>query len=169
MIPKQKTARPGHNMKTLFNLLASFHLLSFICLSSFAQGSLTPPGAPAPLFKTLDQLEPRIAVQSLAGDATAQFVITQPGSYYLTGNVTGVVAKAAIAIVATNVSLDLRGFALIGISGAPHAPTIAGAASVTSGTSRRTWLVVNGLPTTGAGSIEVFGNPTCGDPDGSRE
>jgi hypothetical protein len=30
--------------------------------AAFAQGSLTPPGAPAPTMKTLDQVEARMAV-----------------------------------------------------------------------------------------------------------
>jgi hypothetical protein len=53
-----------------------------------------------------------------------------------------------------------------GIKGAPAAPTVAGAARVTSGASTRTWLVVTGLPETGEGTIEVFGNPSCTDPEG---
>ena len=43
-----------------------------------AQGSLTPPGAPAETMKTLEQVEPRTPVSSLP------FTITQSGSYYLT-------------------------------------------------------------------------------------
>ncbi len=53
-----------------------------------------------------------------------------------------------------------------GITGAPAAPTLTGAARVQTGTSVRTWLVIDGLPTTGAGTIEVFGNPSCADPEG---
>ncbi len=53
-----------------------------------------------------------------------------------------------------------------GIKGAPAPPTVTGAARVTSGASTRTWLVVTGLPTTGEGSVEVFGNPSCTDPEG---
>ncbi|MBS0658735.1 MAG: hypothetical protein JSR82_10885 [Verrucomicrobia bacterium] len=79
-----------------------------------AQGSLTPPGAPAPNLKSLAEIEPRTAVQSLTGDANATYVITQPGSYYLTGSVQAVAGKSGIAIAASGVTLDLSGFALVG-------------------------------------------------------
>ncbi len=84
-------------------------------------GSLTPPGGPvAPTMKTLVQVEPRADVQTLPTAADAAYVISQPGSYYLTANVTGVAGKHGIKIDADNVSLDLRGFALQGVSGANH-------------------------------------------------
>ena len=98
--------------------LARFSVLLLLPCSLLAQGSLTPPGAPAPTMKTLTEVEPRIAVQTLTGDATAQFLITQPGSYYLTGNINGVSGKSAIAVNADNVTLDLCGHALLGVAGA---------------------------------------------------
>jgi len=82
------------------------------------QGALTPPGAPAPTLKTLTQVEPRADVQKLAGDASNLFIINQPGSYYLTTNINGAVGKSGILIQASNVVLDLNGFALIGVGGA---------------------------------------------------
>jgi hypothetical protein len=71
----------------------------------FAQGSLTPPGAPAPTMKSLDQIEPRTPISS------APFVISEGGSYYLTTNVT-VSSGDAITIAANNVTLDLKGFTI---------------------------------------------------------
>ena len=86
-----------------------------VLAGSAAAGNLDPPGAPAPTMKTLAEIEPRTAVQTLAGSGTGLFVITQPGSYYLTGNiVTAETAKNAIEISAHGVTLDLMGFALIG-------------------------------------------------------
>ena len=55
--------------------------------------------------------EPRIAINtaSTPGDADSVFRITQPGSYYLTGNTSGVAAKHGIEIDASDVTLDLMG------------------------------------------------------------
>ena len=71
--------KTGKINTTIFGImLIAFHVQ--------AQGSLTPPGAPATTMKTLEQVEPRIDVLTLSGDATYHHVITQPGSYYLSGN-----------------------------------------------------------------------------------
>jgi parallel beta-helix repeat protein len=85
----------------------------------FAQGSLTPPGAPAPTMKTLAQIEPRIPIDALhtPGDASSAFVISNSGSYFFTTNLTGVPGKSyVIALHANNVTLDLCGFSLLGNS-----------------------------------------------------
>jgi hypothetical protein len=93
-------------------------LHSFFSVSSFAQGSLTPPGAPAPTMKSLAQIEPRIPVDAAhtPGDFSDLFVIAQPGSYYLTTNIVGVGSKYGIGISTSNVTLDLNGFALTGVT-----------------------------------------------------
>ncbi|MCC6227880.1 MAG: right-handed parallel beta-helix repeat-containing protein [Phycisphaerales bacterium] len=80
-------------------------------------GPLKPPGgAVSSTYKTLTEVEPRIAINSTntPGDADSLFKITQPGSYYLTGNITGVVGKHGIEIAASGVTLDLNGFDLVG-------------------------------------------------------
>jgi hypothetical protein len=71
----------------------------------FAQGSLTPPGAPAPTMKTLAQIEPRTPI------STASFTISVPGSYYLTTNLT-VSTGDAITIATSGVTLDLTGYTI---------------------------------------------------------
>jgi len=92
--------------------------------SSVFAGPMSPPTGPvadtstdpALKYKTLGQIEPRTAVQSLPASLTASYVITQSGSYYLTGNITGEAGRHGILITASNVTLDLNGFALIGIT-----------------------------------------------------
>ena len=72
---------------------------------SLAQGPLTPPGAPAPTMKSLDQIEARTPI------STAPITISAGGSYYLTQNLT-VAGGNAIVITASNVTLDLNGFTI---------------------------------------------------------
>lgn len=94
------------------NPIFSLSLLSFtMCLahvSVFAQGSLTPPGAPTPTMKSLDQIEPRTPISSLP------YTISASGSYCLTGNLTATGNTAGITVSADNVTIDLCGFALTG-------------------------------------------------------
>ena len=83
-------------------------------------GDLNPPAGPvAPTMKTLVEVEPRTAINAAntPGDADSLFKISQRGSYYLTGNITGVVGKHGIEIAASGVTLDLNGFDLVGVAG----------------------------------------------------
>lgn len=79
--------------------------------ASFGQGVLTPTGTPAPVMKSLAQIEPRTPISS------APFTITNPGSYYLTTNLTS--ATNAIVILTNGVTLDLAGWTIF--SSAPVA------------------------------------------------
>jgi parallel beta-helix repeat protein len=74
----------------------------------FAQGSLTPPGVPAPMMKSLDQIEPRTPISSLP------CVVSHSGSYYLTTNLFGSDGQDGIIVTANDVTLDLNGFVLDG-------------------------------------------------------
>lgn len=109
-------------MKTKLTLFSFLILHSSFCLSGFAQGSLTPPaGPPAPVMKTLEQLEPRIPIgpDTTPGDndgTPSCYKITQPGSYYLTTNLVCASGKKyGIEVVAANVTIDLNGFKVVGI------------------------------------------------------
>jgi parallel beta-helix repeat protein len=75
----------------------------------FGQGALTPPGAPSPTMKTLQQVEPRTPISALP------FVITNAGSYYLTTNVIAIASNPGITIYTNNVTLDLSGFTVQGV------------------------------------------------------
>lgn len=109
-------------------LLGAAGLAGVAAFSKLARaGDLDPPPGPiTPTMKPLDQIEPRTAISltNTPGDANSLFKITQPGSYYLTGNIAGVSGKHGIEIAASNVSLDLTGFALIGVSGSLDGITV---------------------------------------------
>jgi len=98
--------------------LAAFTVLSLVSQplsQTFAQGSLTsPPGAPSAMMKSLDQIEPRIAISNVAGSGEAMHVIHQRGNYYLTGDIVATAGKHGIQINAPDVTIDLNGFTLIG-------------------------------------------------------
>ena len=94
-------------MRTSLTTLVFFSALA----TAFAQGTLTPPGAPAPTMKTLDQIEPRIPIASLP------FTIVNRGSYYVVSNLTGSASANGITIQTNDVSVDLKGFTLSGVGG----------------------------------------------------
>lgn len=60
--------------------------------------------------------EARMPVQGLTGSATALYVITASGSYYLTGNIQGVPGMNGIEIHADNVDLHLGGFHMVSLT-----------------------------------------------------
>lgn len=76
-----------------------------------------PPGAPTPTFRTLQEVEPRIPIDTLPGDGFASYLITQPGSYYLTGPLIGEAGKSGIRVLASDVTIDLKGFTMRGVTG----------------------------------------------------
>jgi copper-binding protein NosD len=110
-------------MKTAFKLFAAAIISVGLAPGRIvlAQGSLTPPGAPAPTMKTLSQVEPRIPILSLP------FAITTGGSYYLTTNLVGIASNAGISIQTNDVTIDLNGFAVIGVPGSLDGIRVVGA------------------------------------------
>lgn len=86
-------------------------------------GSLNPPPGPvAPTGKTTEQIEPRIdllnapASANVTSDASNQYVINNPGSYYLSANLAAT-KNTAIYINSDDVTLDLCGFSIYRASG----------------------------------------------------
>ncbi len=125
---------------------ATFLILFFTTALSFAQGPIAPSAAPAPTMKTLAQIEARTAIPasptvSIAGP---HFTISQPGSYYLTGNVQDASGNG-INIDSSNVTLDLNGFALISTTVSPAAGSAIELAS-----RLRSIVIKNGRITGGA-------------------
>jgi hypothetical protein len=96
-------------MKTLEIYTVLFISTSLIHICS--AGQLQPTSAPATTMKTLDQIEPRIAIgaDTTPGDAESLYKITSPGSYYLTGNIS-INFKHGISVIANDVTLDLCGY-----------------------------------------------------------
>ena len=91
--------------------------LALTTATTLAQGPLLPPAAPAPSMKSLAQIEActPISASPAVPIAGPHFTITQPGSYYLTGNIE-VLSGDGIQINSSNVTLDLNGFALLSIT-----------------------------------------------------
>ena len=87
-----------------------------------------PPGPVTSTGKPLTDLEPRIAINDVntPGDASSVYRITQSGSYYLTGHVTGISGRHGIAIAANNVTVDLNGYSLLGVPGSLNGITALG-------------------------------------------
>jgi hypothetical protein len=79
--------------------------------TAHAQGALTPPGAPAPTMKSLDQIYARVDARNPITNASSAVTISVSGSYYLTTNLT-VSAGDAITIATSDVMLDLNGWTI---------------------------------------------------------
>jgi parallel beta-helix repeat protein len=77
-------------------------------------GALEPGGPPAPGMKSLQEVEPRTPISSIP------YTISQPGSYYLTSNLTPASDLPGITVFADNVTIDLNGFTLRGFAGSTN-------------------------------------------------
>jgi len=86
-------------------------------------GDMDPPGPPGGTMKTLIAVEPRTVIWQPDPEGFP-IVISQPGSYYLGENITGEAGKDGIHIRADNVTLDLNGFTLKGVTGSYNGITV---------------------------------------------
>lgn len=87
-------------------------MLASIGLVGIAEGgSLSPPGAPAPTMRSLDEISPGVTINSVP------FTITQPGVYSLGRRCTCPDGFNAITVQANGVTIDLNGFDIVGSSG----------------------------------------------------
>jgi len=157
--PQQQSTEDQPGASSLGPALAALGLGGAALLASRAiAGPLTPPGGPvSSTHKTLVQVEPRTALtqENTPGDATAVLVITQPGSYYLTGNVSVPANKSGIRVAATDVSIDLNGFTI-------SANDAAGTTGITdSGAGMANVSICNGvIERTANYGVFLIGQPT---------
>jgi parallel beta-helix repeat protein len=98
-------------------------LLGTVAITSgvWAQGSLTPPGAPAPTMRSLEEIYTAVtsggggASETRTAISTLPFTITESGSYYVVSNLTmTVTGQHGINVTADDVTIDLCGFTLTG-------------------------------------------------------
>lgn len=112
-----------HSRHKLIVVLTAVLGLAAFASPLHAAGSLTPPpGAPSPVMKTLDEIEPRIPLVSgspgvTIDGATGAITISQSGSYYLTKDLSTETATAGITVSADHVTLDLNGFSITRLTG----------------------------------------------------
>lgn len=100
---------------------ASIFAVSALACAAATAGPINPaPGPVTATQKTLFEIEPRtpLSLTNTPGDANSTFRITAPGSYYLTGSMTVPSNTNAIEVAASNVTIDLNGFSIVGAGGA---------------------------------------------------
>ncbi|MHC5077049.1 MAG: hypothetical protein ACYTFM_11560, partial [Planctomycetota bacterium] len=100
--------KPKQKIKETSTVITIIALILFLPCTVMA-GSLEPSAPPASTMKTLDEVEPRTPISSIP------YSITQPGSYYLTGDLsTSSTTSHGIGISASNVTVDFMGYSLTG-------------------------------------------------------
>ena len=131
--------------------------VSLSATTSAPAGDLNPPpGAIAPTMKPLDSIEPRVCVNTLAGDEGATHRITQPGTYVFSSDVVGENGKDGLRVECDafpigehNLVIALQGFSLRGVQGAANAIFVHNS----DPTNRRVHITITGSVR------DSFGNP----------
>ena len=106
-----------------------------IIASGAPAGDTTPPPGPvASTMKTLDETEPRVAVNATNTPSFggSLYAIDTPGSYYLTGNIDAPAGFSGVFIGASNVTLDLMGFTIDGTNAGAGESGVQGDGSVSA-------------------------------------
>lgn len=104
------TSIPWNRINTGLLLLVLVAIIGLSASRAYG-GPLDPPVAPA---SSPGGIDGRIPIRQPASAADFPIVISQPGSYYLASNITGVDGKNGIEIAANAVTLDLAGFVILG-------------------------------------------------------
>ena len=100
------------NYPNLTRLLSAFALVFACAPDLFAQGGLTPPGAPGLTLRSLLDVEPRFPVYHYGTN------LGKAGSYYLATNLVSTSTNIdGITISTDNVTLDCNGVAIINTAG----------------------------------------------------
>ncbi len=129
-------------MKSRNYAFVAVPLIAFASL--LTAGPLDPPAGPiTPSYKTITEVEPRIALSqaNTPGSTLSVFDIVESGSYYLTGNIDSM--KCVIQIKTNNVTIDLNGFT---ISSTSFVPAIYGV-SATSNITIRNGSIIGSVGT----------------------
>jgi parallel beta-helix repeat protein len=98
-------------------LVSCAAVLALVGTTFAVAGPLDPPAGPIKSsYKTLTEVEPRIAINATntPGDADSMFRITKMGSYYLAGNITGAGGVHCIEVSSDDVTIDLNGMTITG-------------------------------------------------------
>ena len=114
-------------------------------------------------MKSLDQIEPRIPITNVP------VTISQPGSYYLTGNLTCTTctnsSQNGITVASGNVTIDLNGFSLLGSLGSGDGISSTGASNCVVRNGTVTGWGAVGIDLTFGGQVlncVVSGNQAAG-------
>jgi parallel beta-helix repeat protein len=140
--------------KSLFRSALSLTLLTGAAVA----GPLNPPNGPiTSSYKTLTEVEPRIAInaENTPGDADSTFRIAAAGSYYLDAPVSIASGKSGIEVFANNVTIDLNGFRLAGTNGSLSGIVLTGTTSVTIRNGTIYLMGGDGISAAGITSVRI--------------